>query len=547
MQADYVIVGSGSAGSALAYRLGEAGHSVAVIEYGGSDWGPFIQMPAALSYPMNMARYDWGFRTEPEPHLGGRVLATPRGKVLGGSSSINGMVYVRGHPRDFDAWAMMGADGWAWPDVAPYFIRMESWHGGHSDWRGADGPLHVTRGPRRNPLYHSFVEAGAQAGFELTYDYNGQKQEGFGPMEQTVWRGRRWSAANAYLRPALARGNVSIVSGLAARVVTAEGRATGVEVIRGTGRETIGATREVILAASSINTPKLLMLSGIGPADHLTEHGIPVIADRPGVGANLQDHLELYIQHRSLKPVTLYSHYNYVGMARIGVQWLLAKAGLGASNQFESAAFVRSAAGIEYPDIQFHFLPLAVRYDGRSAVRGHGFQAHVGPMRSPSRGTVRLASANPLQPPRILFNYMAEEQDWIDFRRCIRLSRELFARPAFRPYAGDEIQPGPDVRSDDELDGFVREHVESAFHPCGTARLGRRDDPLAVIDPDCRVIGVEGLRVADSSIFPQITNGNLNAPSIMVGEKAADHILGRRLPPSNLEPWINPRWRESDR
>jgi len=547
MQADYVIVGSGSAGSAVAYRLSEAGHSVAVIEYGGSDWGPFIQMPAALSYPMNMARYDWGFRTEPEPHLGGRSLATPRGKVLGGSSSINGMVYVRGHPSDFDHWAEAGAAGWSFADVLPYFIRMEHWHGGASDWRGAAGPLHVTRGPRRNPLYHSFVEAGAQAGFELTYDYNGQKQEGFGPMEQTVWRGRRWSAANAYLRPAIARGNVAIVSGLATRVVIADGRATGVEVLRPSGTETIHATREVVLSASSINTPKLLMLSGIGPAPHLAEHGIPVLADRPGVGANLQDHLELYIQVRSLKPVTLYSHYNYLGMARIGAQWLLAKAGLGTSNQFESAAFVRSAAGVDYPDIQYHFLPLAVRYDGKSAVKGHGFQAHVGPMRSPSRGSVRLRSADPTVPPAIRFNYMSTEADWSDFRRCIRLTREIFAQPAFRPYAGGEIQPGPDVQSDDELDGFVRDHAESAYHPCGTARLGAASDPLAVVDPDCRVIGADALRVADSSVFPRVTNGNLNAPSIMTGEKAADHILGRRLPPSDLRPWINPRWRESDR
>jgi len=547
LEADFVIVGSGSAGAALAYRLGEAGHSVIVIEFGGSDWGPFIQMPAALSYPMNMARYDWGFRTEPEPHLGGRRLATPRGKVLGGSSSINGMVYVRGHPRDFDAWAEAGADGWAWADVAPYFIRMESWHGGHSDWRGGNGPLHVTRGARRNPLYHSFEEAGAQAGFELTYDYNGAKQEGFGPMEQTVWRGRRWSVANAYLRPALAHGNVSLVTGLATRVVIADGRATGVEVTRGATRETIAAQREVVLSASSINTPKLLMLSGVGPAAHLAEHGIPIVADRPGVGANLQDHLELYIQMKSLKPITLYSHYNLPGMVRIGAQWLLAKVGLGTSNQFESAAFVRSAPGVEYPDIQYHFLPLAVRYDGKSAVKGHGFQAHVGPMRSPSRGTIRLASADPAAPPLIRFNYMAEEQDWIDFRRCIRLTREIFAQPAFRPYAGDEIQPGSEVQTDDELDAFVREHAESAFHPCGTARLGRRDDPLAVVDPDCRVIGVESLRVADSSIFPRITNGNLNAPSIMTGEKAADHILGRRLPRSSLEPWINPRWLDCDR
>ncbi len=549
MEADFVIIGSGSAGSAMAYRLGEDGkHSVLVLEYGGTDYGPFIQMPAALSYPMNMARYDWGFHTEPEPNLGGRVLATPRGKVLGGSSSINGMVYVRGHPRDFDHWAEMGATGWSGADVLPYFKRMESWHGGHSDWRGSTGPLHVTRGPRINPLYHSFVEAGAQAGFELTYDYNGAKQEGFGPMEQTVWRGRRWSAANAYLRPAMRRGNVRVLRCHAERVVIEDGRAVGVAIARGERREIVRARREVIVAASSINSPKLLMLSGIGPAAHLAEHGIPVLADRPGVGSNLQDHLELYIQMKSLKPVTLYRVYNYPAMARIGAQWLLAKAGLGTSNQFESAAFVRSAPGVDYPDIQFHFLPLAVRYDGKSAVRGHGFQAHVGPMRSPSRGTVRLASARPMEPPRILFNYMSHEQDWIDFRHCVRLAREIFAQPAFAPYSGDEIQPGAAARSDDEIDDFIRQHAESAYHPCGTARMGRADDPMAVVDPECRVIGVDRLRLADSSVFPRVTNGNLNAPSIMVGEKAADHILGRApLAPMNDAPWINPRWRESDR
>ena len=549
MEADFVIVGSGSAGSAMAYRLGEeAGTSVLVLEYGGSDIGPFIQMPAALSYPMNMARYDWGFQTEPEPHLGGRRLATPRGKVLGGSSSINGMVYVRGHARDFDHWAESGASGWSYADVLPYFKRMESWHGGHSDLRGTDGPLHVTRGPRRNPLYHAFVEAGAQAGFELTYDYNGQKQEGFGAMEQTVWRGRRWSAANAYLRPAMKRGNVKVHRCFAERVVFEDGRAVGVEVNRDGAREIIRARREVIVAASSINTPKILMLSGIGPGAHLAEHGIPLVADRPGVGSNLQDHLELYIQRKSLQPVTLYRYYNYPAMMRIGAQWLLAKAGLGTSNQFESAAFVRSAPGVDYPDIQYHFLPLAVRYDGTSAVKGHGFQAHVGPMRSPSRGTVRLASADPGAAPRILFNYMSDEKDWADFRHCIRLTRELFAQPAFAPYSGAEIQPGDGLTTDDELDGFIREHAESAYHPCGTARIGAKDDPMAVVDPECRVIGVDGLRVADSSIFPRVTNGNLNAPSIMVGEKAADHILGRTpLAPVEGRPWINPRWRDSDR
>ncbi len=549
MEADFVIVGSGSAGSAMAYRLGEDGTStVLVLEFGGSDFGPFIQMPAALSYPMNMARYDWGFRTEPEPHLGGRVLATPRGKVLGGSSSINGMVFVRGHARDFDHWAESGATGWSGADVLPYFMRMETWHGGQSDWRGTDGPLHVTRGPRRNPLYHSFVEAGAQAGFELTYDYNGAKQEGFGAMEQTVWRGRRWSAANAYLRPAMRRRNVDVLRCLAERIIIEDGRATGVEVSVGGRRRIVRARREVILAASSINSPKLLMLSGIGPGAHLAEHGIPVVADRPGVGSNLQDHLELYIQMKSLKPITLYRHYNYPAMLRIGAQWLLAKAGLGTSNQFESAAFVRSAPGVDYPDIQYHFLPLAVRYDGKSAVKGHGFQAHVGPMRSPSRGTVRLASANPLAPPRIRFNYMSHELDWIQFRHCIRLTREIFGQKAFAQYAGDEIQPGIAVQTDDELDDFIRHHAESAYHPCGTNRMGQASDPMAVVDPECRVIGVDRLRLADSSIFPRVTNGNLNAPSIMVGEKAADHILGRPiLAPIHTQPWINPRWQESDR
>lgn len=549
MEADYIVVGSGSAGSALTYRLSEAGHSALVLEYGGTDVGPFIQMPAALSYPMNMRRYDWGFRSEPEPNLGGRRLVVPRGKVLGGSSSINGMVYVRGHARDFDHWAEQGATGWAFADVLPYFRRMEHWHGPDpSDWRGDGGPVHVTRGPRRNPLYQAFVEAGREAGFETTPDYNGEKQEGFGPMEQTVWQGRRWSAANAYLRPAMARRNVHILRCHADRVLIREGRAAGVEITRGGRRETVTARREVILSASSINTPKLLMLSGIGPGAHLAEHGLPVVLDRPGVGSNLQDHLELYIQMTSLKPITLFRHYNTVSKALIGAQWLFTKAGLGASNQFESAAFVRSRAGMEYPDIQFHFLPLAVRYDGRVAATGHGFQVHVGPMRSPSRGTVRLAGADPAAAARIRFNYMDHEQDWMDFRRCVRLAREIFAQPAFAPYAGAEIQPGRDVRSDDEIDGFVRAEVESAYHPCGTARMGRRDDPGAVVDPEGRVFGIEGLRIADSSIFPRITNGNLNAPSMLAGEKIADHLLGRApLPRANAEPWVNPRWRDSDR
>ncbi len=549
MEADYVIIGAGSAGCAVAYRLAEAGQSVLVIEHGGTDAGPFIQMPAALSYPMNMARYDWGYSSEPEPHLGGRRLVCPRGKVIGGSSSINGMVYVRGHAMDFDHWAEVGAQGWAYADVLPYFKRMEHWddagHGGDPHWRGHDGPLHIKRGLRTNPLFGAFVEAGRQAGYEVTDDYNGQKQEGFGPFEQTVYNGRRWSAANAYLKPALKRPNCDLIRGLVERVVIEDGRATGVSLA---GGQVVRARREVILAASSINSPKILMLSGIGPAAHLRDHGIEVIADRPGVGANLQDHLEMYIQMASKLPITLYKHWNLFSKAVIGAQWLLTGTGLGASNQFESCAFIRSKAGVPYPDIQYHFLPIAVRYDGKAAAEGHGFQAHVGPMRSPSRGAVSLRSGNPADAPVIRFNYMSTDQDWEDFRRCIRLTREIFTQEAFAPYVKHEIQPGAAVQSDDELDDVIREHAESAYHPCGTCRMGRADDEHAVVDPKGRVIGVDALRVVDSSVFPRITNGNLNAPSIMTGEKMADHILDRApLAPSNDVPWIHPDWETAQR
>ncbi|MCR9256588.1 MAG: choline dehydrogenase [Alphaproteobacteria bacterium] len=553
MEADFVIIGSGSAGSAMAYRLSEDGrHRVLVIEFGGGDWGPFIQMPAALSYPMNMKRYDWGFRSEPEPHLGGRRLATPRGKVIGGSSSINGMVYVRGHAGDYDHWAESGADGWSYADVLPYFKRMECWesggHGGDPAWRGTDGPLHVSRGKRDNPLFEAFVEAGRQAGYQVTGDYNGEQQEGFGPMEQTVHKGRRWSTANAYLKPALKRGNCDLIRAFARRVVIENGRAVGVEIERGGRIEIVRAAKEVILAASSLNSPKMLMLSGIGPAAHLKEHGIEVVADRPGVGQNLQDHLEVYVQYASKLPITLYKYWNLVGKALIGAQWLFTKTGHGASNQFESAGFIRSRAGVPYPDIQYHFLPIAVRYDGQAAAAGHGFQAHVGPMRSPSRGSVSLASADPKDAPVIRFNYMSTEQDWEDFRRCIRLTREIFAQPAFEPYIAYEIQPGEAYESDAEIDDFIREHAESAYHPCGTAKMGRPGDPMAVVDPECRVIGVEGLRLADSSVFPRIPNGNLNGPSVMTGEKASDHILGKTpLPKANDRPWFHPDWETKQR
>jgi len=546
--AEFVIVGAGSGGSALAYRLVEAGRDVLVIEHGGSDAGPFIQMPGALSYPMNMAIYDWGFASQPEPGLGGRRLATPRGKVLGGSSSVNGMVYVRGHARDFDHWESMGAQGWGFADVLPYFKRMEHWHGGASEWRGASGPLHVTRGPRSNPLFDAFIAAGQQAGYPVSEDYNGARQEGFGPMEATIYKGRRWSAANAYLRPALKTGRLRIVRALARRVVFEGKRAVGVEVERKGRIEVIAAGREVVLAASSINTPKLLMLSGIGPADHLREHGIEVLADRAGVGENLQDHLEIYMQFAALKPITLYRYWNLFGKAWVGAQWLMSGTGLGASNQFEACGFIRSDAGVDYPDIQYHFLPIAVRYDGKAAAEGHGFQVHTGPMRSKSRGSVRLASGDPAAAPEIRFNYMSHPDDWAEFRKCIRLTREIFEQPAMAAHVKHEIQPGDAVQSDAEIDAFIREHAESAYHPCGTARMGAADDPGAVVDPEGRVIGVEGLRVADSSVFPRITNGNLNAPSIMVGEKIADHLLGRDpLARENLVPEGASNWQVAQR
>ena len=552
MNTDYVIVGAGSAGCAIAFRLTEAGHKVTILEFGGHDRSPLIQMPAALSYPMNMERYDWGYWSEPEPHLAGRKLACPRGKVIGGSSSINGMVYVRGHAKDFDTWAEMGASGWSYSDILPYYRRLEKLDYAGSEevenLRGINGPLNITKGKRMNPLTLAFEKAGAQAGYQSTPDYNGKQQEGFGPMDQTIKNGLRWSSAKAYLKPAIQSGNCQVIRGLATKIIIENSQATGVEYTQGNKKSVLSASKEVIISASAINSPKLLLLSGIGPAAELKSKGIKVVANLPGVGKNLQDHLELYIQMASKKPVSLYKYWNPVGKAWVGLRWFISKSGPGASNQFESAAFIRSKAGVEYPDIQYHFLPLAVRYDGKLPVKGHGFQAHVGPMRSQSRGYVTLRSSDPKEPPKIQFNYMSHESDWIDFRNCIRLTREIFSQPAFEPFAKSEISPGKEIQSDDQLNDFIRDNVESAYHPCGTCKMGDKSDPMSVVDPETRVIGVDKLRVADSSIFPQITNGNLNAPSIMVGEKASDHILGKDLlPRSNEMPWIHPDWHTSQR
>ncbi len=547
---DYIIVGAGSAGCVLANRLSEdPSVRVALLEYGGSDIGPFIQMPAALSYPLNMRRYDWGYVTEPEPHLGGRQITCPRGKVIGGSSSINGMVYVRGHPRDFDRWEHLGADGWGASGVFPYFKRLESMEEGDPSWRGKDGPLHVIRGEMKNPLYKAFINAGKQAGYPVTGDYNALQQEGFGPMEQTIWRGRRWSAASAYLKPALDRPNLVLVKGAFVERILFDGRtAIGVQTRVGGGQQTFEARREVILSASSINSPKILMQSGIGDAQQLQDLGIDVVVNRPSVGENLQDHLELYLQMACIQPVTLNRHLSWFAKGWIGLQWLMRKEGIGASNHFEAAGFIRSKAGVPYPDIQYHFLPAAIRYDGTAAVKGDGFQVHVGPMRSKSRGRVRLRSSDPASPPAIQFNYMSHQEDWEGFRTAINLTRELFRQPAFAPFVGDELMPGPGCQSEADLDAFIREEVESAYHPCGTCRMGSADDEQSVVDPECRVIGVGRLRVVDSSVFPHITNGNINAPTLMLAEKASDHIRGKDpLTPEPWDHWTHPRWETNQR
>ena len=547
---DYVIVGAGSAGCVLADRLTEdARSSVLVLEHGGSDRSIFIQMPAALSIPMNSRTYNWGYESEPEPHLGGRRIACPRGKVLGGSSSINGMVYVRGHPLDFERWEEEGAKGWGYRNVLPYFRRAESFAGGADAYRGADGPLTTAHGRKSNPLYGAFIEAGRQAGYAVSADLNGERQEGFGALDMTVRDGVRASAANAYLKPAMKRPNLKVLThALATRVAFEGRRAAGVHYRRG-GRERLArARREVILCGGPINSPQLLKLSGVGPARELRALGIGVVADRPGVGENLQDHLELTVQVASRQPITLFSHAGLVGRALVGAEWLMRGRGLGASNHFEAGGFIRSRAGVRYPDIQFHFLPMAVAYDGSTLAREHGFQAHVGPMRSKSRGSVRLKSTDPAEKPRIAFNYMSHPEDWIEMRACVRLAREIFAQGAFDAYRGREIRPGADCVSDEAIDAFVRDHVESAYHPSCSCRMGSPADPLAVVDSETRVIGVEALRVVNSSIMPSITDGNLNAPTIMIGEKAADMIRGfDPLPASNAPYYVAPDWETKQR
>jgi choline dehydrogenase len=544
---DYIIVGAGSAGCLLANRLSaDPAMRVLLLEAGGDDSWIWFHIPVGYLFAIGNPRADWMFKTEPEEGLNGRSLNYPRGKVIGGSSSINAMIYMRGQAADYDHWRQLGLTGWGSDDVLPFFRRHEDHFLGESEAHGVGGELRIEAPRVRWDILDAFCAAAEEAGIKRIPDFNTGDNEGSCVFHVNQKRGRRWSAARAFLKPVLKRPNLRLEVNCLVEKVEFDGtRAIGVRWRQNGATRSARARGEVILAAGSIGSVQILKLSGVGGADELKRLGIPVVFDKPGVGENLQDHTEFYFQLACRQPITLYSYAGLAGRAYIVARWLARKDGLGASNHFESCGFIRSRAGLTHPDIQYHFLPLAVTYDGKKLASEHGFQAHVGPMRSKSRGSVRLACADPREPPSIRFNYMSHPDDWTEIRACVRLTREIFAQAAFDPYRGREIQPGADVTSDEAIDAFVRDKLESAYHPAGTCRMGDPADPMTVVDPEARVVGLGALRVVDSSVMPTLTTGNLNAPTIMIGEKASDHILGRAPLAASNASYAHPERRAS--
>ncbi len=546
---DYIIVGAGSAGCVLASRLTEDKDvRVCLIETGPSDRSWMLQMPAAFSRPLLNDRFNWAYRTAPEPFMNNRIMDCPRGRVIGGSSSINGMCYIRGHAEDYNRWSVETGDSeWSYAHCLPYFRKSNTRLAGADDYHGGEGPLVVTTGPCENPLFQAFIEAGVQAGYGRTQDLNGYRQEGFGPMDMTVNKGVRWSAVRAYLNRAQPRENLEIIQrALVNRVIFEGNRAVGVEYAENRSLKSLRCDREVIVCGGAINSPQLLNLSGIGRASDLERIGVPCVIDLPGVGENLQDHLEVYVQHRCKQPISLYPALKFTTQTAVFLQWKFRKRGWGTSNHFEAGGFIRSRAGVKHPDLQYHFFPVAANYDGRAPAEDHGFQAHVGPMRPTSRGYVRTVSSNPRQSPEIRFNYMETDNDRREIRDGIRLTREIFAQEAFDPYRAEELAPGLEAQTDADLDEFVRAKAESAYHPSCTCKMGT--DELAVVDSQGRVHGAANLRVVDASIMPSIVSGNLNAPTIMLAEKLADRIRGRDpIAPSDAPSHIVESWKERQR